>query len=68
MEEKGVDAEVADRIGAYVKLHGSTELLDQLCSDQVLTSVTDAREGLEEMKVLFQYCKLFGVLENVRAA
>ena len=67
VEEKGLDAEVADKIGLYVKLNGSIELLDQLCSDQLLTSVKDAQVGLEEMKVLLKYSKLFGVLDNVRA-
>ena len=66
VDEKGLDAEVADRIGTYVKLRGSVELLDQLSSDQVLTSVKDARTGLEEMRVLLHYCQLFGVLDNVR--
>ena len=65
VEEKGLDVAVADKIGVYVKLHGRTELLDQLCADQLLTSAPDAKVGLEEMTVLLKYCKLFGILDNV---
>ena len=65
MEEKGLSGEVADRIGNYVKLHGSTELLDHLDSDQTLVAVKDAKVGLQEMRTLLRYCELFGVLDKV---
>ena len=66
VEEKGLAADVADRIGHYVKLHGKTELLDQLTSDPTLTAVKEAKVGLEEMGLLLRYCELYGVLDKVR--
>jgi histidyl-tRNA synthetase len=65
VEEKGITESVADRIGHYVKLHGSKELLDQLTSDPTLVAVKDAKVGLEEMGLLFRYCELYGVLDKV---
>ena len=65
MEEKGLSGEAADKIEGYVKLHGGKELLEQLLADQSLMAVKDAAVGLEEMKLLLQYCELFGVLEHV---
>lgn len=65
VEEKGLVEDVADRIGDYVKLRGGFDLLDQLSSDQTLVAVEDARVGLEEMRVLLNYCQLFGVLDKV---
>ena len=64
--EKGLSGEVADRIGEYVKLHGRRDLLDRLGKDGCLTAAKDARDGLEDMKLLLEYCDLFGVLCNVR--
>ena len=66
VDEKGLSGDVADRIGHYVKLHGVTDLLDKLTSDQVLNAVKDAKTGLEEMRLLLRYCELFGVLDKVR--
>ena len=64
VEDKGVVEDVADRIGHYVKLHGSKELLDQLTSDPDLTAVKDARVGLDEMGLLLRYCELYGILDK----
>ena len=65
VEEKGLDPGVADKIGHYVKLHGSMDLLSQLTSDQSLVAVKDAKAGLDEMGLLLRYCDLFGVLDKV---
>lgn len=67
MIEKGLSENVADRIGQYVKLRGSDDLLEKLASDQTLTAVKDAKVGLDEMRLLLRYCKLFGVLDKVIA-
>ncbi|KAJ2996710.1 Cytoplasmic and mitochondrial histidine tRNA synthetase [Globomyces sp. JEL0801] len=63
--DKGLDPEVADRIGEYVKLKGSIELCDALLKDEVLCANVDAKTGVEEMKVLFTYLDIFGVLDKV---
>ena len=65
VDEKGLAPEVADRIESYVKLSGGKKLLDMLLADQTLTAVKDAATGLDEMKLLLDYCELFGVLDNV---
>ena len=65
-EEKGLTEDVADKIGHYVMLRGSTDLIDQLTSDQTLTAVKDAKIGLDEMKILLRYCDFFGILDKVR--
>ena len=65
VEEKGLQEEVADRIGEYVKLSGGKELLEQLLADSKLTAVKDAQAGLDSMKLLLHYCELYGVLDKV---
>ena len=65
VEEKGIEETVANKIGEYVKLNGRFELLEKLMSDQRLTAVTSSMAGLEDMKLLLQYCELFGVLDKV---
>ncbi len=67
VEEKGLTEEVADKIGEYVKLHGGKELVERLQADPRLSAVKDAQLGLEDMRLLLNYCELFGVLDNVRA-
>ncbi|KWU41496.1 histidyl-tRNA synthetase [Rhodotorula sp. JG-1b] len=57
-EEKGLDGEVADRIGEYVKLKGKSTLLKQ---DARLTANKSASEGLNDMELLYTYLDIFGV-------
>lgn len=64
-EEKGLDPEVADRIGEYVVLKGSEELLEKLQKDEKLSSNDSAKAGLDDMKLLFGYLKTFGVLDRI---
>lgn len=64
-EEKGLDAGVADKIGEYVKLKGGEELLQTLLADATLTSNKLAKEGVSEMKLLFEYLKAYGILDRV---
>ncbi|POW16856.1 hypothetical protein PSTT_01067 [Puccinia striiformis] len=64
-EEKGLDPEIADRIGGYVKLKGSEDLLAQLLEDEKLVSNKTAKEGLEEMKLLMSYMNVFGILSRI---
>lgn len=60
-EEKGLDGEVADRIGEYVKLKGGPELVQQLKQDARLTANKSASEGLNDMELLYTYLDIFGV-------
>ena len=65
VEEKGLPEAVADQIGEYVKLHGGKELLEQLAGDSKLMAVQDAQLGIGDMRLLLQYCEMFGVLDKV---
>ncbi|KAA1066144.1 Cytoplasmic and mitochondrial histidine tRNA synthetase [Puccinia graminis f. sp. tritici] len=64
-EEKGLDPQIADRIGEYVKLKGSEDLLAQLFEDQTLVANKTAKEGLEEMKLLMSYMNVFGIMPRI---
>ncbi|RIB03366.1 hypothetical protein C2G38_2149542 [Gigaspora rosea] len=64
-EEKGLDPNIADRIGEYVKLKGNKELLDKLFLDQSLISNNNAKTGLNDMVLLFKYLEIFGVLDKI---
>jgi histidyl-tRNA synthetase len=96
VEEKGLDAEIADRIGEYVKLKGTVVLIHFDCSLAVPTRcvcvcvlilitgqkelcaalLKDDRlgknkrsvEGLEQMRTLFEYLEVYGVLDRVSAS
>lgn len=65
-EEKGLDAAVADRIGEYVKLKGpGKELLAKLQQDPALTGNPGAKQGLDDMALLFDYLEIFGALDRM---
>lgn len=64
-EEKGLDGEVADRIGSYVIQKGGRDLLSRLEKDEVLSSNESAKAGLADMALLFTYLQSFSVLERV---
>ena len=64
VEKKGIPADVANQIGKYMKKRGKLDLVEQLSSDPQLTAVKDAQDGLYEMKLMLQYCDLFGILDK----
>ncbi|XP_053892819.1 histidine--tRNA ligase, cytoplasmic-like isoform X2 [Malaclemys terrapin pileata] len=63
--EKGLSPEAADRIGEYVRLHGGLGLIEQLVQDPKLSQNKLAREGLGDMKLLFEYLTLFGIADKI---
>ncbi|XP_043376132.1 histidine--tRNA ligase, cytoplasmic isoform X1 [Dermochelys coriacea] len=64
--EKGLSPEAADRIGEYVQLHaGGLGLIEQLLQDPKLSQNKLAREGLGDMKMLFEYLTLFGIADKI---
>ena len=64
-EEKGLDGEVADRIGEYVVQKGGQDLLAKLQKDERLTSNESAKAGLSDMDLLFTYLQSFDVLDRI---
>lgn len=65
INEKGLSPECADLIGQYVCLHGHRELIDALAKDERLSQSKVALSGLEDLKLLFKYCDLMGILDKV---
>jgi len=65
IEEKGLDPAVADLIGEYVKLNGGMEMVTKLKADERLAKNKDAKEAIEEMTLLLQYCDLYGLTGRV---
>ncbi|KAJ3108940.1 Cytoplasmic and mitochondrial histidine tRNA synthetase [Phlyctochytrium planicorne] len=63
--EKGLPADVADRIGEYVKLSGGAELCDTLLADPKLSANASAKSGVEDMRLLFKYLEIFGVTHRM---
>jgi len=64
-EEKGLDGEVADRIGEFVVQKGNEELLQALLQNEQLAANESAKAGLSDMALLFTYLKTFGVLDKI---
>lgn len=65
IEDKGLAADTADKIGKYVQLSGRKELLDMLSRDSSLTAIPDAQAAIEDMELLFQYCETMGAMDKV---
>ncbi|XP_005382070.1 PREDICTED: probable histidine--tRNA ligase, mitochondrial isoform X2 [Chinchilla lanigera] len=63
--QKGLAPEVADRIGDYVQHHGGVSLVEQMLQDPRLSQNKQALEGLESLKLLFEYLTLFGITEKI---
>ncbi|TDL26414.1 histidyl-tRNA synthetase [Rickenella mellea] len=64
-EEKGLEAAVADRIGEYVKHKGGPDLLERLQADSTLTLNKKAKEGLDDMALLFTLLKAYKVIDKI---
>ncbi|XP_069339851.1 histidine--tRNA ligase, mitochondrial isoform X2 [Eulemur rufifrons] len=63
--KKGLAPEVADQIGDYVQCHGGVTLVEQMFQDPRLSQNKQALEGLEDLKLLFEYLTLFGISEKI---
>lgn len=63
--QKGLDASVADKIGEYVKHKGGPALLEKLRADETLMANASAKQGIEEMGMLFTYLEAFKVIDKV---
>ncbi len=58
--EKGLDEEVADKIGQWVVLSGKRDLLEKMQKDEKLAANPRMQEGLADMELLFTYLEHFG--------
>ena len=64
-EDKGLDPEIADKIGTYVVRKGGKDLLKTLQEDATLTANESAKAGLSDMELLFNYLETFNVLDRI---
>jgi histidyl-tRNA synthetase len=64
-EDKGLDVEVADKIGEYVVQKGGEDLLQKLQTDEKLSANESAKAGLDDMALLFTYLRSFNVLDRL---
>ncbi|KAI9444609.1 histidine-tRNA ligase [Lactarius indigo] len=65
INEKGLDAASADKIGEYVKHKGGRTLLDQLLADATLTANAKAKQGLDEMGTLFTFLDAYKIADKI---
>ncbi|PRT53700.1 Histidine--tRNA ligase, mitochondrial [Wickerhamiella sorbophila] len=62
-EEKGLDGEIADKIGKYVQLKGTIpEMIEKLSSDEDLMTNESAKQGVEDFKTMLPYLEAFDVV------
>lgn len=64
-EEKGLPAEVADKIWSYVQMHGNADLITKLRTDAKLLGHKSAIEALNDLELLFRYLTLYNVMDRV---
>ncbi|KAL9692377.1 hypothetical protein quinque_015968 [Culex quinquefasciatus] len=65
IDEKGLDGAIADKIGEFVRLSGGVDLVDKLAADENLKNIKSAVEGIEDMRLLLQYCAVFGLQDKI---
>ncbi|KAH7170588.1 hypothetical protein EDB81DRAFT_753087 [Dactylonectria macrodidyma] len=63
--EKGLDEEVADRIGEWVVLKGKQDLLEKLQNDEKLSANASMKKGMDDLALLFDYLEAFNALDRV---
>jgi histidyl-tRNA synthetase len=64
-EEKGLDGEVADKIGEWVVLKGQKDLLAKLRADEKLSANAFMKQGMDDLELMFEYLEYFGALDVV---
>ncbi|KAL2821536.1 hypothetical protein BJX63DRAFT_218820 [Aspergillus granulosus] len=65
MEEKGLESEVADKVGEYVKLSGGREIIDTIKADELLSANEHIQKGVADMELLFNYLEAYEISDKV---
>lgn len=65
VEQKGLDPEVADKIGEFVLKKGGRDLLEELQKTESLAANETISKGLADMKILFDYLDIFDVTPKI---
>lgn len=66
IKEKGLSEEVVAKIGEYTKHKGNIEIIQMLKTKEELISNKLAKEGLDDLELLFKYCEIFKISDKVR--
>ncbi|THD27341.1 Histidyl-tRNA synthetase [Fasciola hepatica] len=66
LEEKGLSPDTVNKIGLYVKMSGTLDLVDRLEADEPLMKQEVTREALADIRLLLSYCEALGILDRVR--
>lgn len=61
IDTKGLNADAADRIGEFVRMHGDRSLVEQLRQMEELRPSASAQQALDDIDALLHYCSLLGV-------
>lgn len=66
INEKGLAPDVADRIGEKIQVSGKpADVIQLLKKDEVFMSNANAKQGLENLELLFKYCGLMGLKDEM---
>lgn len=65
INEKGLEAGVADRIGEFVKLRGGLELVNELLERPDVRGNDRLSRGLNDLKEMFGFLEIFGIAGDV---
>ena len=65
INDRGLEASVADKIGEYVQLKGDESILEKLEKNQEIVANERAKTGLGELKKLAKWAKILEFGDNV---
>ncbi|KAK6541188.1 Cytoplasmic and mitochondrial histidine tRNA synthetase [Orbilia ellipsospora] len=64
-EQKGLDPEIADKIGQFVLKKGGRDLLEELEKTESLASNETIKKGLADLRLLFDYLDIYDVTKKI---
>lgn len=65
MEAKGLEPEVADKIGSWVQRKGGDDIIEFLKTEEALAKSEDVCKGVSDMEQLFAYLDAFGARKKI---
>jgi histidyl-tRNA synthetase len=65
INEKGLSGSVVDKIGEYTQHKGKIEMIKMLKEKEELMNNKLAKEGLDDLELLFNYCEIFQITDKV---
>lgn len=66
VEEKGLSAESADKIGTFVSKNGTIELVQQLLKEGELMTNASSKKGLQDMLQFFELCEVMNISHRLK--